>query len=131
MLSRQWQPGVRTGKIAVDTVYPDVGRQDLGHQTSDPRSHHQNSMPKVRSLRSRRPTAERLGVRRPEVRLEQALRVTDLLLQSGGFGLVAIDLGDVPDSAARRIPLASWFRFQRARGAHRYGAIGCGPGALR
>jgi recombination protein RecA len=36
------------------------------------------------------------------------------MLQSGGFGLVAIDLGDVPDSAARRIPLASWFRFQRA-----------------
>jgi hypothetical protein len=50
---------------------------------------------------------------RSEVRLEQALRVTDLLLQSGGFGLVAIDLGDVPDAAARRIPLASWFRFQR------------------
>lgn len=46
--------------------------------------------------------------------LEQALRVTDLLLQSGGFGLVAIDLGDVPHSAARRMPLASWFRFQRA-----------------
>jgi hypothetical protein len=35
-------------------------------------------------------------------------------LQSGGFGLVAIDLGDVPHSAARRMPLASWFRFQRA-----------------
>lgn len=50
----------------------------------------------------------------PDARsLEQALRVTDLLLQSGGFGLVAIDLGDVPDAAARRIPLASWFRFQR------------------
>jgi recA bacterial DNA recombination protein len=49
-----------------------------------------------------------------DARLEQALRVTDLLLQSGGFGLVAIDLSDVPDSAARRIPLASWFRFQRA-----------------
>ncbi|HEX3352236.1 MAG TPA: hypothetical protein VHS34_05395 [Terriglobales bacterium] len=46
--------------------------------------------------------------------LEQALRVTDLLLQSGGFGLVAIDLGDVPHAAARRMPLASWFRFQRA-----------------
>jgi hypothetical protein len=56
-------------------------------------------------------------VRRPasDVRpLEQALRITDLLLQSGGFGLVAIDLGDVPDAVARRIPLASWFRFQRA-----------------
>ncbi len=46
--------------------------------------------------------------------LEQALRATDLLLQGGGFGLVAVDLGDVPPQAARRIPLASWFRFRRA-----------------
>jgi recA bacterial DNA recombination protein len=46
--------------------------------------------------------------------VEQALRVTDLLLQSGGFGLVIIDLGDTPLKTARRIPLTSWFRFQRA-----------------
>ncbi|HUK23771.1 MAG TPA: hypothetical protein VLV49_04265 [Terriglobales bacterium] len=46
--------------------------------------------------------------------LEQALRVTDLLLQSGGFGLVAIDLGGVAEKMARRVPLTSWFRFQRA-----------------
>jgi hypothetical protein len=46
--------------------------------------------------------------------VEQALRVTDLLLQSGGFGLVAIDLSDVPPEIVRRIPLTSWFRFQRA-----------------
>ena len=46
--------------------------------------------------------------------VEQALRVVDLLLQSGGFGLVMIDLGDTPLKMARRIPLASWFRFQRA-----------------
>ena len=44
----------------------------------------------------------------------QALRVTDLLLQSGGFGLVIVDLGDVPFKTARRIPLTSWFRYQRA-----------------
>jgi recA bacterial DNA recombination protein len=49
-----------------------------------------------------------------ETKLEQALRITDLLLQSGGFGMVAIDLGDVSEKAARRIPLTSWFRFQRA-----------------
>lgn len=49
-----------------------------------------------------------------EGNVEQALRVTDLLLQSGGFGLVIIDLGDVPLKTARRIPLTSWFRFQRA-----------------
>jgi recA bacterial DNA recombination protein len=47
-------------------------------------------------------------------KVEQALRVTDLLLQSGGFGLVAIDLSDVPSQIGRRIPLTSWFRFQRA-----------------
>jgi hypothetical protein len=46
--------------------------------------------------------------------LEQALRVTDLLLQSGGFGMVAIDLGGIPFRNARRIPLTTWFRFQRA-----------------
>ncbi len=47
-------------------------------------------------------------------RLTQALKVTDQLVQSGGFGLIVIDLGDMPHSAARRIPLASWFRFRRA-----------------
>ena len=46
--------------------------------------------------------------------VDQALRATDLLLQSGGFGLVAVDLGDVPGEFARRIPLTSWFRFRRA-----------------
>jgi hypothetical protein len=49
-----------------------------------------------------------------ESRLEQLLRVTDLLLESGGFGMIALDLGDLPPQAARRIPLATWFRFRRA-----------------
>ncbi len=52
--------------------------------------------------------------RQSERPLEQALRVTDLLLQSIGFGLVIVDLGDTPLKMARRIPLATWFRFQRA-----------------
>jgi hypothetical protein len=46
--------------------------------------------------------------------LEQVLRATDLLLESGGFGLIALDLGDVPPQAARHIPLTTWFRFRRA-----------------
>jgi len=46
--------------------------------------------------------------------LEQLLRATDLLLESGGFGLIALDLGDLPPQAARRIPLTTWFRFRRA-----------------
>jgi recombination protein RecA len=46
--------------------------------------------------------------------LEQLLRVADLLLESGGFGLIALDLGDLPPQMARRIPLTTWFRFRRA-----------------
>jgi hypothetical protein len=49
-----------------------------------------------------------------ESRLEQVMKVTDLLLQSNGFGMIALDLGDVPAMSARRIPLATWFRFRRA-----------------
>src|SRR5713101_1232174 len=53
-------------------------------------------------------------VQRWESQLDQMLKVTDLLLQSNGFGMIALDLGDVPMPSARRIPLASWFRFRRA-----------------
>jgi hypothetical protein len=46
--------------------------------------------------------------------LEQVLRATDMLLESGGFGLIALDLTDLPPQTARRIPLTTWFRFRRA-----------------
>jgi hypothetical protein len=57
---------------------------------------------------------KKFGFRRWETQLGQMLKVTDLLLQSNGFGMIALDLGDVPVPSARRIPLASWFRFRRA-----------------
>jgi hypothetical protein len=50
----------------------------------------------------------------PDRRLEQLLHATDLLLESGGFGLVILDLSDLPLQQARRIPLTTWFRFRRA-----------------
>ena len=52
--------------------------------------------------------------RSSENRLEQVLRATDLLLESGGFGLIILDLADLPAESARRIPLTTWFRFRRA-----------------
>ena len=55
--------------------------------------------------------AERRGW---ESQLEQVMKVTDLLLQSNGFGMIVLDLADIPVRSARRIPLASWFRFRRA-----------------
>lgn len=45
---------------------------------------------------------------------EHALRAADLLVQGGGFGCVALDLGDIPAPVVRRIPLACWFRLRRA-----------------
>lgn len=46
--------------------------------------------------------------------IDQALRAADLLIQGGGFGLVAIDLSDVAPRAVRYVPLNAWFRFRRA-----------------
>jgi recombination protein RecA len=69
------------------------------------------------SADDRRPNAEDFlfkPQRSNERRLEQVLKSTDLVLQSGGFGMVALDLAGIPEKFVRRIPLASWFRFQRA-----------------
>src|SRR3954453_16103843 len=45
---------------------------------------------------------------------EAALKSADLLIQGGGFGVVAMDLGDTPPVSAHRISLTSWFRLRRA-----------------
>jgi hypothetical protein len=46
--------------------------------------------------------------------IERAFKATDLLLQSGGFGLVALNLTDVAAKYTRRIITSWWFRFRRA-----------------
>ena len=45
---------------------------------------------------------------------EHALRAADLLIQAGGFGVVALDLAEVAPVALNRIPATAWFRFRRA-----------------
>jgi recombination protein RecA len=47
-------------------------------------------------------------------RLEQALRVTDLLLQAGGFSCIVLDMGSLQAEYVLRVPLATWFRFRAA-----------------
>jgi hypothetical protein len=45
--------------------------------------------------------------------MEQAFKSADLLLQgSGGFGLLILDLGGVPERFVRKVPLSTWFRFR-------------------
>jgi recombination protein RecA len=47
-------------------------------------------------------------------RLEQGLRVSDLLLQAGGFSCIVLDMGSLNADYALRVPLATWFRFRAA-----------------
>jgi recombination protein RecA len=65
-------------------------------------------------------SAESAGVRLKQLiwvrcrNADQAFRATDLLIQGGGFGLIALDLGDASPRVARSVPLPTWFRFRRA-----------------
>jgi recombination protein RecA len=51
---------------------------------------------------------------KPWPRIEQALRVTDLLLQAGGFSAIVLDMGSIAAEFALRVPLATWFRYRAA-----------------
>jgi hypothetical protein len=45
--------------------------------------------------------------------IERAVKAMNLILQAGGFNLVALDLADAPPQAVRRIPMTTWVRLQR------------------
>jgi recombination protein RecA len=46
--------------------------------------------------------------------VDRTLKALNLVLQAGGFGVVALDLADVPLLALKRIPFTTWLRVQRA-----------------
>lgn len=45
--------------------------------------------------------------------LDRGIKALNLVLQAGGFGVVAIDLADVPMPALKRLPYTTWLRVQR------------------
>lgn len=51
---------------------------------------------------------------KPWPRIEQALRVTNLLLQAGGFSTIVLDMASLAPEFALRVPLATWFRYRAA-----------------
>ena len=67
----------------------------------------------------RRPLARfGMGVSRLDMKeemkpLEKAFKAADILLQNGGFGLIAVDLSGVDERLLRKVPKATWFRFSR------------------
>jgi recombination protein RecA len=46
--------------------------------------------------------------------VDRALKAVNLVLQAGGFGVVALDFADVPLIALKRIPFTTWLRIQRS-----------------
>jgi hypothetical protein len=44
--------------------------------------------------------------------LDRAIKALNLVLQAGGFAVVAIDLGDVPAVWLKRLPFTTWLRVQ-------------------
>jgi hypothetical protein len=46
--------------------------------------------------------------------IQEAMRSTDLLIQGGGFGLIAVDFSDIAPRVLRHVPLNVWFRWRRA-----------------
>ncbi|HET7218430.1 MAG TPA: hypothetical protein VFJ02_10290 [Vicinamibacterales bacterium] len=43
----------------------------------------------------------------------RAIKAANLVLQAGGFGLVVLDLADLPAPAVRGLPFTTWFRLAR------------------
>jgi hypothetical protein len=66
-------------------------------------------------------SAVRAGVDLPHLlwvrangRLEAAMKAADLILHSGGFGVIVLDLCEASARDLNRIPLSYWYRFRRA-----------------
>ncbi len=46
--------------------------------------------------------------------IEQALKTTDLLMQTGGFSAIVLDFGEIASEAVLRIDLSTWHRYRVA-----------------
>jgi len=59
-------------------------------------------------------TSSTLPSSKPWSHLEQAMRVTDQLLQGGGLSAIVLDMASLAPEYISRIPLATWFRYRAA-----------------
>lgn len=54
-----------------------------------------------------------LWVRPPLADAARAIKAMNLVLQAGGFGVVALDVADVGRAAVRQLPFTTWMRLSR------------------
>lgn len=59
--------------------------------------------------------------------LEQAFRAADLLIQGGGFGVVAVDLSNFSERLLNKIQPATWFRFAHVIEKHETALVFLAP----
>jgi recombination protein RecA len=81
---------------------------------SQPRPRAEKSMSVSRPEQATARQATRGNSAKPWSRIEQALRITDLLLQAGGFSAIVLDMASLAPEFALRVPLATWFRYRAA-----------------
>jgi recombination protein RecA len=62
--------------------------------------------------------------------LDHALKATELVLQSCGFGVVVLDIGNLTRKQESAIPSPVWFRFRRAVENSRTSLIVIGPAQM-
>src|SRR6185503_17051127 len=84
-----------------------LGTRDSGTQ------HTRTQNVRSRNMESRIPDRESRITSSVDRAIDRALKALNLVLQAGGFGIVAIDLADVPAVTLRQIPFTTWPRVQR------------------
>jgi recombination protein RecA len=99
---RTAEQGIRLTRAASFTTSAAAGRGDAGRRKAEQEGRRVVSA-------SGRAGADDLLVRV----LDRAIKSFGLVLQSGGFGVVALDLADVPMRAVKRLPFTTWLRVQR------------------
>lgn len=62
--------------------------------------------------------------------IDRALKAVNLVLQAGGFGVVALDFADLPLEAVRGIPFTTWLRLQRVVEGRETAVVLLGPAPI-
>jgi len=86
-------------------------------QTPSRRQHEARIPQEPRALQGNlfpRPVQNVSNAQNQAERINQARRVTDLLLQGGGFSAIVLDMGGVPPEYSSRVSLDTWFRYRAA-----------------
>jgi recombination protein RecA len=101
---------VLTASLAAATARGDVAALVDTHDTFDAASARGAGLVLDHLLWAR---GEPAGAPRPHVLLERAVKAFGLVLEAGGFAVVALDLGDAAPADLARLPFTTWRRLQR------------------